>query len=55
MGGISKALVDEFIIKASDHSREDWCDNAVFICRVCFVLLDDLKVDLVKFFSNFLD
>ena len=48
MGSMTKALVGEFIIEAADHSHDSWLKKAVFTCRVCFILLGDLKVDVVK-------
>ena len=56
MGGMSKALVDELRIEAVAHAHDAWKNKAVWNCRVCLTLLDNMKVDLVNIvFDNCLN
>ena len=52
IGGMAKVLVDELSIEYADHSYDVWVNKAVWTCRVCLFLLDNLKVDVVNIFLS---
>ena len=48
MGGMAKELVDELRTEDAAHAHDVWLKKAVWTCRVCLILLGDLKVDVVN-------
>ena len=47
---MAKALVDELRVESADHTHDPWLNKVVWSLRVCLIPLDNVKVDVVKFF-----
>ena len=50
--GMAKVLVDELIIEAEVRAHDSFQKNLMWTCRVGLILLDNLKVDVVKIFCR---
>ena len=52
MRSMAKALMDEFSIGVMVHSCGSWGKKSLCTHRMCLILLDNLKVDVVKIISS---